>query len=176
MHVLFLCGEYIMAKKEQTNENIYSGVIKMETGNREKAQYSYMADILTPNSSVFKNTIKAFVTGGLICIVGQLLKKGFSSMNFSEDEVSLLTNMVLIGTSVTLTGFGIYSKLGRFCGAGTIVPITGFANSMASSAIEGKSEGWIMGLGASIFAVAGPVIVYGLLTSTVVGIIYYFVK
>ena len=148
----------------------------MDTGNREKAKYSKMADILTPDSSVFKNTAKAFITGGLICIVGELIKKGFTFLDFSEDEVSLLTNMVLIGTSVTLTGFGLYSKLGKFCGAGTIVPITGFANSMASSAIEGKSEGWVMGLGASIFTVAGPVIVYGLLTSTVVGIIYYFVK
>jgi len=148
----------------------------MRTGKKEKEQYSNTVDALTPNSSIIKNTIKAFVTGGLICIGGEILKNWFTSMNFNEDEVSLLTNMVLIGMAATLTGLGIYSKLGKFCGAGTIVPITGFANSMASSAIEGKSEGWIMGLGATMFSVAGPVIVYGLSTSIAVGIIYYFVK
>jgi len=148
----------------------------MDTGNKAKKEYGKAVDTLTPNSSVFKNVIKAFVTGGLICIGGELLKNWFTSMSFNEDEVSLLTNMVLIGTAVTLTGLGVYSKLGKFCGAGTIVPITGFANSMASSAIEGKSEGWVMGLGATMFNVAGPVIVYGLSTSVLVGIIYYFVK
>ena len=97
-------------------------------------------------------------------------------MRFGSIYVALLTNMVFIGTAVLLTGFGLYSKIGKFCGAGTIVPITGFANSMASSAIEGKSEGLIMGLGATMFNVAGPVIVYGLASSVLVGFVYYIVK
>jgi len=148
----------------------------MDTTEKGKKAYGRAVDSLTPNSKLFSNCLKAFVTGGLICIIGELLKNGFTSMDFDEDSVSLLTNMVLIGTSALLTGFGLYSKLGKFCGAGTIVPITGFANSMASSSIEGKSEGWIMGLGATMFNVAGPVIVYGLASSILVGVVYYFVK
>lgn len=148
----------------------------MDTSPKGKKEYGKVVDKLTPDSKLLENGIKAFVTGGIICVLGQLMKNGFSDMGFDEDSVALLTNMVFIGTAVLLTGFGLYSKIGKFCGAGTIVPITGFANSMASSSIEGKSEGLIMGLGASMFNVAGPVIVYGLASSILVGFVYYTVK
>lgn len=148
----------------------------MDTSPKGKKAYSKVVDELTPNSKILENSIKAFVTGGIICVLGQFMKNGFSNMGFDKDSVALLTNMVFIGTAVLLTGFGLYSKIGKFCGAGTIVPITGFANSMASSAIEGKSEGLIMGLGATMFNVAGPVIVYGLASSVFVGFVYYIVK
>lgn len=148
----------------------------MDTTEKGKQEYGKIVDKFTPDSKLFSNCAKAFITGGLICILGEFMKNGFASMGFSEDNVALLTNMVFIGVTAILTGFGIFSKLGKFCGAGTIVPITGFANSMVSSAIEGKSQGWVMGLGATMFNVAGPVIVYGVASSVLVGLVYYFVK
>ena len=97
------------------------------------------------------------------------------SAGYTHDVATLITSIVLILISAILTGLGLYSKMGKFCGAGTVVPITGFANSVVSPAIEFKKEGFIFGLGAKIFIVAGPVIAYGTLTSVLVGLVYYFI-
>ncbi|HCT65018.1 MAG TPA: stage V sporulation protein AC [Lachnospiraceae bacterium] len=145
----------------------------MEENNKSKQEYSKMVDMVSPNSSLVMNCIKAFVVGGLICVAGEAMNKSFSNYNFTKDEVSLLVNVVLIGATALLTGLGLFSKLGKFSGAGTFVPITGFANSMVSPAIEFKKEGWVFGMAAKMFTVAGPVIVYGLVTSMVVGFIYF---
>lgn len=130
----------------------------------------------SPNSPIFTNCLKAFLSGGLICVLGQLLLNFYTGRSFSEEEAALLVSITLIGISAVLTAFGLYGKLGKFCGAGTIVPITGFANSVVSPAIEFKKEGFIFGMAAKMFIVAGPVIVYGTLTSMLVGCVYYFIK
>lgn len=130
----------------------------------------------SPNSPIFMNCLKAFVSGGIICIIGQFLSNFYTGKNFSKEEAALLVSITLIGLSALLTALGWYEKLGKFCGAGTIVPITGFANSVVSPAIEFKKEGMVFGMAAKMFIVAGPVIVYGTLTSMLVGLVYYFVK
>ena len=130
----------------------------------------------SPNSPIFMDCIRAFVSGGIICSIGQLLLNLYTGMYISEKNAAMWVSITLIGLSALLTALGIYEKLGKFCGAGTIVPITGFANSVVSPAIEFKKEGMVFGMAAKMFIVAGPVIVYGTLTSMLVGFIYYFVK
>lgn len=142
--------------------------------NEDKKEYGKLVKSVTPKSDIFKDCVKAFFSGGAICTVGQIIIDFFKSMGLNEADAALLNSVTLIFISVLLTGLGIYNKLGKFCGAGTIVPITGFANSVASPAIEYKKEGFVFGLGAKMFTVAGPVIVYGTVTSVVVGICYYF--
>ena len=130
----------------------------------------------SPNSPILSNCIKAFVSGGLICVLGQALLMLYTKKGISEADAALWVSITLIGISAVLTAFGLYEKLGKFCGAGTIVPITGFANSVVSHAIEFKKEGMVFGMAAKMFIVAGPVIVYGTLTSMAVGLIYYLVR
>lgn len=148
----------------------------MDTTKKAQQEYDKMVKQASPNSPIFMNCLKAFVSGGIICIIGQLLSNFYTGKNFSKEEASLLVSITLIGLSALLTALGWYEKLGKFCGAGTIVPITGFANSVVSPAIEFKKEGMVFGMAAKMFIVAGPVIVYGTLTSMLVGLVYYFVK
>lgn len=140
---------------------------------KKQQEYDSMVKKASPNSPIFMDCLKAFISGGIICSFGQVLRNWFTSIGLSQDDTGLAVSLVLIGITVLLTGFGLFGKIGKFCGAGTVVPITGFANSVASPAIEFKKEGWIFGLGAKMFQVVGPVIVYGTITSFVVGIIYY---
>ena len=142
---------------------------------KNQQEYQEMVESITPNSKLFSNCIKAFISGGLICDVGQFITNWCISAGYTHDMATLITSIVLILISAILTGLGLYSKMGKFCGAGTVVPITGFANSVVSPAIEFKKEGFIFGLGAKIFIVAGPVIAYGTLTSVLVGLVYYFI-
>ncbi len=141
----------------------------------KQKEYDKMVKMASPNSPIFMDCVKAFVTGGLICALGQILRNYFSSIGLSQDDTGLAVSLILIAIAVLLTSLGWFGKIGKFCGAGTVVPITGFANSVASPAIEFKKEGWVFGLGAKMFQVAGPVIVYGTTTSVAVGIIYYIV-
>ena len=128
---------------------------------KKQQEYDSMVKKASPNSPIFMDCLKAFISGGIICSFGQVLRNWFTSIGLSQDDTGLAVSLVLIGITVLLTGFGLFGKIGKFCGAGTVVPITGFANSVASPAIEFKKEGWIFGLGAKMFQVAGPVIVYG---------------
>lgn len=146
----------------------------MDTSKRAQQEYDQMVKKASPNSPIFMDCIKAFFSGGLICSFGQLLLDYFSK-SYTEEEAALLVSITLIAITAILTGFGLYEKMGKQCGAGTIIPITGFANSVVSPAIEFKKEGFIFGTGAKMFILAGPVIVYGTVTSMIVGIIYYFV-
>ena len=130
----------------------------------------------SPNSPILTNCLKAFISGGLICLLGQILLNWYEKRGFSEQDTVLLECITLIGISAVLTALGLYEKLGKYCGAGTIVPITGFANSVVSPAIEFKKEGMVFGMAAKMFIVAGPVIVYGTLTSMLVGFIYYLFR
>ena len=128
----------------------------------------------SPNSPIASDCIKAFIVGGLICVIGQLLHNFILSYGADEKTAATLTSVILIVSASLLTGLGIYSKIGKFAGAGSIVPITGFSNSVTSPAVEFKQEGLILGVGSKIFIIAGPVILYGTLTSVIVGIFYYF--
>ena len=148
----------------------------MDTSKKGQQQYSELVKQASPNSPIFMDCIRAFVSGGIICTIGQLLLNLYTGMDISEKDAALWVSITLIGLSAFLTALGIYEKLGKFCGAGTIVPITGFANSVVSPAIEFKKEGMVFGMAAKMYIVAGPVIVYGTLTSMLVGFVYYFVK
>ena len=148
----------------------------MDISKKGQQKYAELVKKVSPNSPVFRDCIKAFVSGGVICAIGQLLLDFYIGMELSEKDAAAWVSITLIGLSALLTALGIYEKLGKFCGAGTIVPITGFANSVVSPAIEFKKEGMVFGMAAKMFVVAGPVIVYGTLTSMLVGLVYYFVK
>ena len=117
--------------------------------------------------------LKLFFVGGLICLGGQFVLDFWTNQGLAKDEASSATSITLIFIGIFLTALNIYTKIGKFAGAGSIVPITGFANSIASPAIEFKSEGLILGVGAKLFQIAGPVLVYGISTSMVIGLIYF---
>lgn len=141
-----------------------------------KEEYKKMTEKATPNSPKLKNCIKAFLIGGTVCLLGQAFMYLFGRAGFSEDETKALTSTALIVLTAILTGIGIFDKIAKHAGAGTIVPITGFANSVVSPAIEFKPEGRVLGTGARIFSIAGPVIAYGCTAAFVYGIICYFFK
>ncbi len=136
-------------------------------------QYARLVKEISPNSPLGKDCLNAFWIGGLICALGQLISNGYLALSLSEKAAATATSMTLIALSALLTGLSLYDNIAKHAGAGTLVPITGFANAVSSAALEFKTEGWILGLGAKIFTIAGPVIVYGLSTSVVYGIIYY---
>ncbi len=139
-------------------------------------EYSRIVKDLSPKSSTLRNCVRAFFVGGTICLLAEFFKQWLMTYDIIEKDASMYTSVVLIFLAILLTGLGLYQKLGNFAGAGSIVPITGFANSVASPAIEFKKEGYILGVGAKIFIIAGPVILYGTLSSIVVGVIYFFLK
>ncbi len=141
-----------------------------------KADYQKYVDEKTPNSPIWLNILKAFVVGGIICLIGQFIADYLTSRGLDKDTVSSTTSIALIFIGIFLTSINVYNRIGKFAGAGSIVPITGFANSIASPAIEFKSEGLVLGVGAKLFQVAGPVLVYGISTSIVVGLLYYLFK
>ena len=142
----------------------------MSTSDKE---YGKMAEKASPNSPKIKNGIKAFIIGGLICTFGQFLNFIFERLGFPEDYVKAMTPSVLIILTAILTGIGVFDKIAKHAGAGTIVPITGFANSVVSPAMEFKAEGHILGTGANIFKIAGPVIAYGVFAGVIYGMIYW---
>jgi stage V sporulation protein AC len=144
--------------------------------NLSKKEYSQLVRQMAPSSHTLVNCCKAFAVGGLICLLGQWVLNFFVSAGFTKDDAGMFTSVLLVFAGVLLTGLGVYDKLGEFAGAGSVVPITGFANSVAAPAVEYKKEGLVMGVGAKMFIVAGPVIVYGTLASVLVGLVYYFVK
>lgn len=139
-------------------------------------QYDEMVKKASPNSPIVLDCIKAFLIGGAICCFGQLLFYIFRKSGMSLDESRSLVSISLIIITAILTGIGVFDKIAKHAGAGTIVPITGFANSVVSPAMEFKSEGFIMGTGASIFKVAGPVILYGTTAASLYGLIYFIVE
>ena len=148
----------------------------MSKSRYEKARFQRMVKEASPNSHLAANCAKAFVVGGAICVVGQFIATSFMNAGFAKTEASMYTSVILIFAAVLLTGIGVYDNLGKFAGAGSIVPITGFANAVAAPAIEFKREGYILGVGAKMFVVAGPVIVYGVATSIICGVIYYVLR
>ena len=142
--------------------------------NMDKNTYKRFADAHAPRSPIGKNCINAFCIGGLICAIGQGLNDIYRlTLGFSEDDAGLLASVTLVFASALLTALGVFDDIAKVAGAGTLVPITGFANAVVSPAIDSKSEGFILGVGAKIFTVAGPVLLYGILSGVIYGIIYY---
>ena len=137
-----------------------------------KAYQTYV-DKKSPNSPIIKNCIMAFLVGGLICSIGQVIFSYCEFKGLDETSAGTVVSIILIGLSAFLTGLNIFNKIGKIAGAGSLVPITGFANSIVAPAMEYKSEGYIMGVGAKMFTVAGPVLVYGISSSIIVGLVYF---
>lgn len=137
-----------------------------------KKAYQEYVDKKTPNSPILKNCFNAFWVGGLICTIGQIILNICKERGFDTQASGTIVSILLIGFAAFLTGLNLFNKLGKFAGAGSLVPITGFANSIVSPAMEYKSEGYVMGVGGKMFTVAGPVLVFGISASIIVGIIY----
>lgn len=139
------------------------------------SEYNKYVKSKSPSSKTSKNCFMAFLFGGLICCIGQLILNLYKKTGLDDETASTATSITLIFLSALLTGLDIYPKLAKLAGAGTIVPITGFANSVVSPALEAKTEGYVLGVGAKIFTIAGPVILYGILASFIAGIIYLII-
>ena len=142
--------------------------------NLTKETYKKYADARAPRSPLLKDCTHAFLVGGLICCVGQALTDIYTKLcGMEKQDAGTLTAATLVLVAAILTGFGVFDRIAKFAGAGTLVPITGFANSVVSTAIDAKSEGLILGVGAKVFSVAGPVLLYGTLAGTAYGVIYW---
>ena len=137
--------------------------------------YQDYVDKKSPNSPILKNCFNAFWVGGLICSIGQVLFSYCQYKGLDETSSGTVVSIILIAISAFLTGLNIFNKIGKIAGAGSLVPITGFANSIVAPAMEYKSEGYIMGVGAKMFTIAGPVLVYGISTSIIVGLVYFVI-
>ena len=138
-------------------------------------EYEKLVESRSPKSPMGKDCFHAFWIGGLICTVGQLIMNGFLALDLEKTDASTATSMCLVALSALLTGLSLYDDIAKVAGAGTLVPITGFANAVAAPAIEFKTEGFILGVGAKMFTIAGPVIVYGTVASVVYGVIYWII-
>lgn len=135
-------------------------------------KYQEYVDKKSPNSPILKNCFNAFLVGGLICTFGQIISLICKARGFDEATSGTIVSIILIAISAFLTGLNMFNKIGKFAGAGSLVPITGFANSIVAPSIEFKSEGYVMGVGSKMFTIAGPVLVFGICTSIIVGIVY----
>ena len=143
---------------------------------KQQKEYETYVKEMTPVHNVWLNMFKAFITGGTICIIGQGILNYCKNQGVSEENAGAWTSLILVLISVILTGLNVYSKIAKWGGAGALVPITGFANSVAAPAIEFKKEGQVFGIGCKIFTIAGPVILYGIFSSWVLGLIYWILK
>lgn len=141
--------------------------------NISNQEYGELAKRMSPPSAMYKTLPLAFVIGGGICVLGEALLNLYGMLGLSQDDAGALTSMSLIFLSALFTGLKMYDRIAQHAGAGTLVPITGFANSVVSPALDFKSEGYVLGLGAKMFVIAGPVIVYGISASIIYGVIYY---
>ena len=136
-------------------------------------EYAKLVKDMSPKSPVWKDCLNAFWIGGLICTLGQLIMNGYLALGLDKDDAGTAMSMTLVFISALLTGLSLYDNIAKHAGAGTLVPITGFANAISSAAVEFKTEGFILGVGAKMFTIAGPVIVYGVSASVMYGLIYW---
>ncbi len=141
-----------------------------------KKEYQQIVTAKSKKSKVFVNCIKAFLIGGAICTLGQVLITVYKTAGMGEEDARTLTSVTLVFLGVLVTSLGFYDDLAKHAGAGSLVPITGFANAVSSPAIEFKTEGFVLGVGAKMFVIAGPVIVYGVTASVVFGVIYWALR
>lgn len=136
-------------------------------------QYEKLVAQMSPKSPMWRDCLNAFVIGGLICTLGQAFINCYKGLGVEKQDAATLASMTLVALSALLTGLSVYDDIAKHAGAGTLVPITGFANSIAAPAVEFKTEGFVLGVAAKMFTIAGPVIVYGLAASVVYGLIYW---
>lgn len=136
-------------------------------------QYAKLVKEKSPKSPIAKDCLLAFVSGGIICTLGQFLLNWYTGLGLPKQDATAWVSITLVGLSALLTGLSVYDDIAKYAGAGTLVPITGFSNAVAASAVEFQTEGFILGMGAKMFTIAGPVIVYGLSASVVYGVIYW---
>ncbi len=141
-----------------------------------KDEFNEYVNSKSEKSPILKNVFLAFIVGGIICIIGQVITNCLIHKGIDEKSAKIISTISLIFLGAFLTSINLYSKLGKYAGAGSVIPITGFSNSVVAPAIEYKSEGYILGLGANMFKVAGPVLVYGIFSSFIYGVIYYVIK
>jgi stage V sporulation protein AC len=146
----------------------YKKVVKMDLNEKKELIKKH-----SPGSTILKNSLLAFIFGGAICLIGELILDLYINMGADEKSASTLVTVTLILITALLTGLGIFDKIAKHAGAGTLVPVTGFANSVVSEAMDAKNEGYVLGVGAKIFTVAGPVILFGILSGVVYGVIYF---
>ena len=139
-------------------------------------QYARLVEDMSPKSPSWKNCLCAFLIGGLICALGQGIMNGYLSLGLDKEAAGTAKSMTLVAISALLTGLSVYDDIAKHAGAGTLVPITGFANAISSAAVEFQTEGFILGVGAKMFTIAGPVIVYGVSASVVYGLIYWIIQ
>ncbi len=145
--------------------------------NIDRSAYKKYADAHAPSSPIVKNCVRAFLIGGTICTIGQLLLFLYKDiLNMPEKDAGTLCSVTLIFAAVVLSGLGLFEKIAKRAGGGTLVPITGFANSVVSPAIDSNAEGAVLGIGAKIFSVAGPVLLYGTLAGAIYGVVYYIIR
>ena len=136
-------------------------------------QYGQLVEEMSPKSPMGKDCLNAFLVGGLICTIGQLFVNLYTGLGLEKQDARTLASMSLVALSALLTGLSLYDDIAKYAGAGTLVPITGFANAVAAPAVEFKTEGFILGVGAKMFTIVGPVIVYGVSASVVYGLVYW---
>lgn len=161
-----------MQEKDNTNPTIEEVIEEKDTEIKKDIYNAYVKN-MTPKNNGFVNCLKAFLVGGAICTLGQCFIEFYQYLGNDKELAGLYGTLSLVFLSVLLTGLNVYQKLGQFGGAGSLVPITGFANSVASPAVEFQSEGDVFGVGCRIFSIAGPVILYGIFCSWVLGVIYW---
>lgn len=150
---------------------------KQSSARAARENYAALVKRLTPKSKLAQGCLRAFWVGGAICMLGQAIADaGAVWLDLNSAAAQTLASMTLVFLTALLTGLGIFDRIAKYGGAGTVVPITGFANAMVSPAMEFKPEGWVLGTGAKLFTIAGPVLVYGISASVVVGILYYFIR
>ncbi|MBE6623923.1 MAG: stage V sporulation protein AC [Ruminococcaceae bacterium] len=149
---------------------------KKNYSEKEKEAFRKYADSHAPKRNMLKDCTVAFLVGGTICLAGQGLFDLYSKLQVTEDTAKSLVSVTLILLSCILTGLGLYSRIAKYAGAGTLVPITGFANAVCSPAIDSRAEGYILGVASKMFVIAGPVIVYGTVASVIYGVVYYLMK
>lgn len=149
-------------------------VIRNRKEEKIKKKFEKLAKESEPKPQLLRNCFRAFLVGGIICDIGQLIMETFKYLGYPDKEVRMITTIIMVFLGALLTGIGIYDKIASYAGAGTVVPITGFANAVVAPAMEYKKEGFVFGVAAKIFTIAGPVLVYGIGSSVIIGIIYYF--
>lgn len=160
-----------------SKKNVNASQVLQEKDSKKRNQiYNKYVDQMTPKNSLPKNMLGAFLVGGIICTIGQFFTNYYMTLGADKETAKAYNTITLVFLSILLTGIGIYQKLAKFGGAGTLVPITGFANSVAAPAVEYKKEGQVFGIGVNIFTIAGPVILYGIFSSWILGLIYYIFK
>ena len=149
---------------------------KVPTEQQILKKFKIITDQTNPKPKIVKNCAMAFLVGGAICTIGQIFQELLMKYGFSEEEVKMLLPIIMVFLGALLTGVGIYDKIASYAGAGTVVPITGFSNAIVAPAIEFKKEGFVFGVAAKMFTIAGPVLVYGIGSSVIIGIIYYIIQ